>query len=255
MNFATSRKLALAHQQQNKAKAHFVAGRAVTSSQVIESHKESYTGKQGHTQVLSMARNNFPSDVDISWLPAAAVTYQISPNIEDYIVVDVAAVTVDIPNRNLQGFPYEEVTYFDYNHGRMVYQTFVGSPSCMDHANEVDQNPDLAKGVIFAAIMQYVPTFDIYKIRLLQGFDRTKDTKLANDIMSKKRRFYSMGSLVSAFVDPVTGLVEGQPGATKQPKGSVYMGHLIWSMCLGVKYIENSSVEEPADPFAEGNPF
>lgn len=250
MNFQRTRQLAL-----GSTRPTLITGEVAESYQVIESHRESYTTNGGHTKVLAMAKNNFPSDVDVSWLPAASVTYQISSKIEDYLIIDVAAVTVDIPNRNLQAFPYEEVTYFDYNHGRLVYQTFVGAPSCKDHANEVDQNPDLAKGVIFAAVMQYVPTFDIYKIRLLQGYDRTKDTKLCQDIMSGKRKWYSMGSLVSAFVDPVSGLVEGTPGATKQPKGSVYMNQLVYQLCLGVKYIENSSVEEPADPFAEGKPF
>jgi hypothetical protein len=234
----------------------FISSDATESYQVIEASKENYA--TGHQKVLAMARNNFPSDIDISWLPAAAQTYEISPNINDYLIIDVAAVTVDIPNRNLQAFPYEEISYFDSSYGKMVYQTFTGKPSCKDHKNEVEDNPDLAKGVIFAAVLQYVPEFDIHKIRLLQGYDRTKDQTLVRDIYEKKRKYYSMGSLVSNFVCPVCGEIESQVTPCtcfKQGKGSKYMDNLIYQLCLGTVFIENSSVTEPADPFAEGMPF
>ena len=236
----------------------FVKSEPTTSYQIIESHKESYTANSGQQKVLAMRRNSFPNDVDVSWLSAASQTYDISPNIDDYLVVDVAAVTIDIPNRNLQAFPFEEVTYFDHAYGKQIYKTFVGKPSCMDHKNEVDQNTDFAKGVIFESVMQYVPEFDVYKIRVLQGFDRTKDAKLVSDIINGRRKYYSMGALVSNFVDPISGLIQGQSGSFPRgqySQGSLYMDNLVYSLCLGCVYIENSSVIEPADPFAEGRPF
>jgi len=235
----------------------FVSSDATESYQVIEANKENYTTDYGHRKVLAAARNNYPHDVDVSWLPAASQTYQISPDINDYLLVDVSAVTCDIPNRNLQGFPYEEVTYFDHAYGQMVYQTFVGKPSCQDHHNEVDENPDYAKGVIFDASLQYIEDFDIYKIRLLQGFDRTKDQELVKAIENGKRKYYSMGALVSNFVCPVCGAIRNQGmncPCSRYQRGSVYEGNLIYSLCLGTVYIENSSVVEPADPTAEGIP-
>jgi len=241
------RKRVLAENQDKK----FVSGDTVPYYQTFEGAKESYSADYGAKKIISAARNNFPMDIDISWLPAAAATYDISPDINDYVLCDVAAVTIDIPNRNLQAFPYEEVTYFDHAYGKMVYQTFVGKPSCADHKNEVDQNSDYAKGVIFAATMQYVPTFDVWKVRLLQGFDRGKDTRLANAILNGKRKYFSMGALVSNFIDPISGQIENTANPP-YPKGSIYMGNLVFSLCLGCCYIENSSVHEPADPFADG---
>ena len=51
--------------------------------------------------------------VDFSWLPAAAETYNISADPNDLVICDVPLVTVDVPNRNCQAFPYEEVSYFE----------------------------------------------------------------------------------------------------------------------------------------------
>lgn len=232
----------------------FVRGDVTESNQVIESCKNSYTCEGGTRKVLATANNNFPMDIDVSWLKAASQTYEISPDINDYLVVDVMAVSIPIPNRNTQAFPFEEISYFDYAYGMMIYQTFIGKPSCADHANQVDENPNLAKGVIFASVLQYVPRYHIYKIRLLQGFDRTKDTSLCKAIETGKRKYYSMGSLVSCFVDSITGEIEGQPGSLtlKYPRGSVINNHLLYSLCVGACFIENSSVGEPADPSAEG---
>ncbi len=73
------------------------------------------------------------SNIDFSWLLPASKTYNISSDPHDYVFVDVPIVTVDFPNRNMQAFPYEEVTHFDHLHGRMVYQTFVGKACHQDH--------------------------------------------------------------------------------------------------------------------------
>lgn len=249
-------KITAGMRRNDNGRQNFVSSDATESYQNIEGHKEKYS-TSGHSQVLAAARNNYARDVDVSWLSAASQTYDISADINDYVIVDVAAVTVDVPNRNLQAFPMEEVTFFDSDYGQLVYQTFVGKPSCQDHANEVDANSDLAKGVIFDATLQYVPDFDVYKIRVLQGFDRTKDARLANAILTGKRKYYSMGSLVSNFVCPVTGLMEEDPNSmsNKKGKGNTFEDNLIYSLCLGSVYIENSSVIEPADPFADGIPF
>ena len=235
----------------------FVKGEITTANQTLEGCKESYTttieGSKKH--IISAARNYYPSDIDVSWLSAASQTYDISPNINDYLIVDVAAVTADIPNRNFQGFLFSELSAFSYTYGQMIYQTFVGKPSCKDHANTVDENTDLAKGVIFSAVLQYIPQFDTYKIRLLQGFDRTKDSVLAHQIHTGQRSHYSMGSLVSDFVCSISGEIEGAPNSVKAPNGSVINGHLKWSMCFGCVFIENSSVDVPADPTASGVVF
>jgi len=236
----------------------FVKSDVCIAYQTLEGKKESYTsgvkGTDTYKQVLAFANHQY-KDIDISWLPAAAETYQISADIRDYVITDVPAVTVDIPNRNLQAFPFEEISYFDRQFGKMIYKTFIGKPSCKDHDNDTDENPDRAKGVIFHSSLQYIPEYGIYKIRLLQGWDRTKDEKLCHDILSGKRPYYSMGALASSFLCPICGQIKNSQRpcpCSAQGNGSEYMGHLQYSLCIGVNFIENSNVEEPADFAAEG---
>src|SRR5271163_363783 len=56
-------------------------------------------------------------ELDYSWLPMASETYQISPNIQDYIFVAVPIISCQIPNRNLQAFDFMEVSSWDVNQG------------------------------------------------------------------------------------------------------------------------------------------
>lgn len=229
----------------------------VSSYQVIETG-ESYThteDKFGPKTIIAASNNNFAHDIDISWLPSAAEAYNISPDINDYVLVDVPAVTIDIPNKNWQAFPYEEVTFFDMYQAKQVFQTFIAKPSCLEHDNKVEEDTNKAKGVIFGATLQYIPTYDIYKIRLLQGFDRTKDTLLANEILSGKRNSYSMGARVNVFVCPICGTPQTKKNSCPCGRvgvGNMYKNHLYFSLCLGSVFFENSSVANPADPFAVG---
>lgn len=213
------------------------------------------------------------SNIDISWLKAASDTYNVSDDPRDYVLVDVPIVTVDIPNRNMQAFPYEEVTYFDPMLGRMVYQTFSGK-AC--HINHDNQDPLKAKGVHFDAALEYVPGYDIWKIRVLTGWDRTKDPHLVNAILSGKRPGFSMGAVCSAFVCSICGVIDTNINpcrhlATYQGggKGSLWDSKnnnrltnnvafgkaeetlLAYQLCLGVNYFETSSVDDPADPTAD----
>jgi len=241
--------------QRGVGKQTFVKSDAVLSNQVLEGRKNFYTHNQN--QVLAMSNNNFPMDLDLSWFPAAAETYQISPNIQDYLIVDVPAVTIDVPNRNLQAFPFEEVSYFDPKHGKQIYGTFVGKPSCKDHENDVQEDMNRAKGVIFGSILQYVPEYGLWKIRLLQGYDRTKDARLTQEIEAKIRKYYSMGALVRVFLCPICGTIETKTKKCPCIKGNVQAapivnGFLKYSLCCDIVYIENSSVIEPADVSAEG---
>ncbi len=236
---------------------HIVTGNVVAAASTIEAHKNTYSYEKAKGVTASVlegsktsASGAFKRDIDVGWLQAAADTYHISGDINDYVIVDIPSVTIDIPNRNLQAFPYEEVSYFDNMQGSLVYQTFVGRPTHIDHQNA---NPIEAKGVHFDSTMQFVPAYNVWKIRTLAGFDRTKDPKLVDDILSGRRNGYSMGALVQNFVCSNCGKVE----VIKNPcrcmamgKGSVVDGRLVYQLCAGVQYFEQSSVEDPADPTA-----
>jgi len=188
--------------------------------------------------------------VNYDWLQGASETYQISKNIQDYLITEIPIVTVEIPNRNLHCFPYEEVSYFDPRFGRFVYQTFVGKCAFADHDNK---NPLEAKGVIFDASLRKVPNYNIWKIYVLIGYDRTKDATLAKQIERGQRRSYSMGAWVSYFVNSITGTIANGSQPLKYPVGTLYKNRLSFHQCSGVDFFEVSSVESPADVSAESH--
>lgn len=228
----------------------FVKGAVHSSARVIEAFRGEVNAS---TKKLVIAGESLVNreQLDISWLPAAAESYRVSADPKDYVIVDIPIVTVDIPNRNLQAFPYEEVSYFDPLFGRMIYSTFFGKPTHIDHENK---DPLKAKGVHFDASMQYISAYNVWKIRVLAGFDRTKDPQLVNQILRKKRTGYSMGALVENFVCSVCGAVETNIKKCKcmlRGKGAVIQGKLVYQMCIGCNYIETSSVEDPADVTAD----
>jgi hypothetical protein len=132
-------------------------------------------------------------------------------------------------------FPYEEVTYFDPRFGNFVYNTFVGKPTYADHKNKV---PGDAKGIHFDAAIRKVPGWDIWKIYVLLGYDRTKDSALVKQIERGQRRAYSMGCWVSYFLNSITGQISNASQAAKYPKGTVHDGVLSFDQCVGCEFFE-----------------
>lgn len=226
----------------------FVTAKA-HSDRVIEAFRGKHD-KRNKTLVLA-GESLVRSDIDVSWMEAASDSYDISSDPRDYVLVDIPIVTVDIPNRNLQAFPYEEVSYFDPLYGKMIYQTFLAKPNHIDHDNK---DPLKAKGVIFDASMQYVPAYDVHKIRILSGWDRTKDPWLVGEILRKRRTGYSMGALVENFVCSVCGSIDTnlrKCSCMMKGKGAIVGSKLVYQQCVGVNFIENSSVDDPADITAD----
>jgi hypothetical protein len=90
---------------------------------------------------------------------------------------------------------------------------------------------------------------------VLAGWDRTKDAKLADAILTGKRNGFSMG----AFVDYTkcshpdcaetssTGHILCAHHRGGQLKGTVTSdGYLVYERCAGVNFIEMSAVGDPA---------
>lgn len=229
----------------------FVKGEVIESNRMVEAFRGRHDRSRQSLVLAGESLNH--SDLDVGWLAAAADTYQISADPRDYVLVDIPIVTVDFPNRNLQAFPYEEVAYFDPQQGRMVYSTFTGAPAHQDHDNK---DPLKAKGVMFDSTLQYVPAYGVWKIRILAGWDRTKDPWLVRQILTKKRTGYSMGALVSSFVCSYCGAIDTNVKdcqcMRKWPRGYVTAdGFLVYTNCVGANYIECSSVDDPADITAD----
>lgn len=205
--------------------------------------------------------------LDITWLKGASETYKVSDDIRDYVFVNVPIVTADIPNRNMDCFTYGELTHFNPILGRFTYKTFVGKPAHADHRN---QDCTKAKGVHFDATLrrysvfpgregykaQHTASRDLWKVRVMLGFCRQKDSNLVSDILKRKRTGYSMGALIDYAVcsvpycnrtttpTPCEHVRSGKGRMTRD-------GYIIYDKVMGVNFFETSVLtEEPADPDA-----
>lgn len=138
------------------------------------------------------------------WLPFAADKYEISSDIRDYIMVPVNIVPTDLPNRNMVAFPMQELSEWSPRDGAISYQTWKGKPTHVEHIN---RDWTKAKGAVMDVSMQpmHGRQGNLFKVMALCGFDRSKDAALANDILTGKRRNYSMGAMVDQYSCSVCG--------------------------------------------------
>ncbi len=255
----TSRALKSLHKsihnrQTTPSDGHEVKGSIVKASYQYEAHKNIEILKQGKQKKALIHATNLPKlEVDLDFLPAASESYHISANPDDYVIVSLPIVTCDIPNRNIQCFPIEEVTHFDPLYGMMVYETFKKKPTHIDHVNT---DPTKAKGIHIDASMQYVAKYDLWKINVLTMWDRSKDPQLIKDILDKKRNGYSMGATVSHFICSICGQIDNMDSYSCDHMKNIASlwgenKRLAMQLCTGVCYFETSNLEaEPADPTA-----
>jgi hypothetical protein len=184
--------------------------------------------------VASVGDQEKPINTD--WLKAASSSYRISDDISDYILVPIPIVTVDIPNRNMQCFPLEEVTSWNTDSGRIVYQTFIGKPLFLNHQNE---DPRKSRGIILDSVLKFIPDYNLWKIIILTAWDRTKDKDVANHILKDNKCEYSMGSMVKRFIE----FPSGKKVTPKDTRGYIDKnGNLVYHQCLGSYFIENSLI-------------
>lgn len=196
--------------------------------------------------------------VDITWLKGCSNKYHISDKIEDYVVAPVPLITSDIPNRNAQAFTLASLLDFSTDHGCLRYKTFVGKATFEEHKNS---DPTKAKGVNFDSSLLKVPHYAVAKVIVLSGFDRSKDSTLANAILKGEREGYSMGATCSMFKCSIcSGLLgpnlvrtctcHGTDYTNLASLGRIVQGRLHYHMALDPVFFENSSVREPADTTA-----
>jgi len=184
-----------------------------------------------------------------SWLPPASKVYNISANIEDYVVVPVPIFITDLPNRNGIAFPLKDLLEFNADAGCVAYKTWKGKPVYVEHKNDVLKE---SRGVIFDSVLKPAPEFegDLYKVILLVGVDRTKDNKLYNNIVNKVSTCYSMGAYADDFKCSVCGALTSKGGCNHvsqfNPNFSVVDGKLTFLNAVGCMGFEISSVATPA---------
>lgn len=233
----------------HKDSRHVVTGNVVEAAHQYEAYKNIEVLKSGKETKTFLTTANFSQEIDFSVLAAASESYHISPNPEDYVIVPLPIVTVDIPNRNKEAFSLEEVSYFDPRYGCFVYNTFNNKPTFKDHKNN---DPTKALGMHLDSTLIYNPKFDIWKISVLTIWDRTKDTSRINDIISKKITGYSMGAFVDNFTCSICGANDVNIKPCEHKFGTPYgpTNRLAFKSLFGTCYFETSSVGEPADDTA-----
>lgn len=218
------------------------------SLRTLDAHK---WAKSKTATGMRVASTDLKKSINIDWLPMAAKELHISADINDYVINEVPIVAVDFPNRNLDEFSYEEMLKFNVAQGKLAYQTFIGKPTHEEHVNE---DPTKAKGVHFDSYMERNAA-GIWHVVVLAGWDRTKDAKLANDILTGKRSGFSMGAFVDYTVcsypdcgaSSSTGQIMCEHSKAGSTKGMITQdGHLMYERCAGVNFIEMSAVGDPA---------
>ena len=225
-----------------------VQGVSVPSLNTWEGHRLSLDRtRQGASVLVTAGRSEMPI-IDLQGLKAAAEAYQISSNPRDYVFTEVPANNADLPNRNGDGFPLEELLLFRPILGMMAYQSYRMKQTNQDHNNK---DPRTAKGIILDASM--VKTKGHWGVRVIACWDRQKDPKLAGRILAGKDAGYSMACLItSAECSNCGNIAKGgvtckciNGGAGKMTIAA--NGNLIYEKVRGLNFWELSHVEDRAD--------
>lgn len=196
-----------------------------------------------------------------TWLPSASEHYQISPRLEDYVLVPIPALVTGLPNTNGDSSTLKEWLAFNPKMGMQAYKTFKGKPTHVEH-----QNKDItkAKGVILDSILRPIPGYpaDHARLVMLMGFDRTKDPEIAAAAL-KDGATFSIGKWYDSYrcTHPECNHVchKSKVRFCKHTKlgQSPYIdfrtGHLIYRECQGITGFECSYVGNPAYAVAEAS--
>lgn len=247
----------------NKA---IILGDAVNSTHTIELYKKnkktSIIEKLNKKSILKATEidTSYTSPIDLSWVPFATGHYNISPDLNDYIVVRIPIISSSIPNRNMQAFEASTLVSFDPEYSRLRYQTFIGRPMCKDHNNK---NLKESQGIIIDSSISPVPHYKLIKVMLLALIDRTK-CELVSEIM-KYGGAYSMGAVAGCFQCSICSGVLG-PGVDRtctcyhtdytnlSSYGGIYNGRLHYITALDPIFGECSVLSTaPADVSAVGD--
>lgn len=185
------------------------------------------------------------------WLPFCAKVYEISPRLEDYVVIPVVTVISDLPNTNGDCIELSEMLAFNADHGMPFYKTFKGKPVQLEHQNKILNK---ARGVILDAYISPLKGFNGKRGKIVEllAVDKTKDRDVANRVLSGEYNTYSIGARFAKYECSITGKVyqPGQPaGKYTQPGVPTYVndqGQLVFRKLKGLEGFETSIVKNPA---------
>ena len=211
----------------------------------------------GEAKVIDKA-DSAVSKIDLSWLALAAPVYHISPNIDDYVIVNTIITISDLPNRNGIAFPLTELVGFDeppYN--RLAYEGWLKAPLFAEHDNA---DCTKAKGVVLDVSLRKVEGYGqgrLWKVTGILAFDKTKDPELAEKIANGTINTYSMGATADHFTCSYCGEVCTESHCCAHIKSIDTVNfsevkdvdgntHLAFLNAHGLSPIEVSAVEDPA---------
>lgn len=185
---------------------------AVSWDSAIEMHGITNPGYAVHQMRREIAAvdTGVEEAFDRRFLPLIAEQYNISRNLRDFVVVPVVIMASDIPNRNLVAFPFERLSEFSPDMKMLAYQTWRFAPTYQDHKND---DHTAAKGLVLDVGMTPMPNVDgdLWKVTALCAFDRRKDPRLVNDILTKRKTSYSMGAYVTSYECSICGSTVRRP--------------------------------------------
>jgi hypothetical protein len=193
-----------------------------------------------------------------TWLPFAAKTYNISPDIRDYILIPVPICPSDIPNRNGIGFPLQELVKFQPPPvANQAYKAWSKCPIHYEHKSDIHED---AYGVILDTSLHKISGYGLgklWKVMGLAAVDKTKNPEMARRILEKDIDTWSMG----AFVDTFSCSYCNEPMTEKSYCGHIHpkneidwkefmdydqSRHIAFRNAHGINPIELSIVESPA---------
>ena len=207
-------------------------------------------GITGTNDSLGPVKLDQPLDI-LSWLPYAASAYNLSDDINDYIIVPVLAMPSNMCNRNGIAYSSESMTRFDVQQGAPAYATFKGKPTYLEHANA---NPLQARGIILDSKLRKVNGYGggkVLKVMQLLSFDRTKDPVLARALLTRELNTFSVGTTVSGYTCSICGSRLGQCSHLDKSSKLNFKrvgNRLAYKMVEGWTGFECSAVSTPAFP-------
>lgn len=213
-----------------------------------EGHKKTVDkGKHGENLLVTAGAYPGSNVIEVSWLKAASPIYQVSPNIEDYVFAEVPGCQANLPNRNLDAFPLDELLKFRPILGMQAYKSFTAKMCSYNHDNK---DPRKAKGVCFDSYMQKIN--GQWHVKVLAGFDRSKDPQLAKKILKNVATGYSMACLIeSARCSLCKNLAQGKVTckhvAGGAGKGKIIDGQLVYEDLININFWELANVDDRAD--------
>lgn len=157
-----------------------------------------------------------------------------------YILSPILKVEHDVEEKHVYNFEVED------DHTYVAYNVVV---------HNCNKDITRAKGVILDAFLRPVPfNQKYYKIVLLLAYDRTKDSALANSILSKESNAYSVGFYYSSYRCSICGTHVGK-GINVKPCSHTQLGRptyqqgdgrIVYRQCENATGFECSAVNTPA---------